>query len=82
MSLYFDRFYTITELVNVRRWKREAITKFLGRPDQTVPGIHKQPAQLFSVSRVLSAELLYPEYKRAWRKRKNAHLPRLVQWIG
>jgi hypothetical protein len=57
------RFLTVSELVRVRRWKREAIVRLLGKPDRIVPGAHKQPAHLYVEYRVLLAEQQYKPFR-------------------
>ncbi len=63
-------YFTISELVGRRRWKREAISTLLGRPDKIVPGAHKQPAHLYSATRVLLAEEQYRPFRTARRGRQ------------
>jgi len=58
-----DKFFTVGELVSVRRWKRSEITRLLGRPDRIVPGVHKRPAHLYGVGRVIAAEMLYKPFR-------------------
>jgi len=60
-------YFTISDLVGTRRWKREAITALLGRPDKVVPGAHKQPAHLYCAARVVLAEEQYRPFRAARR---------------
>jgi hypothetical protein len=77
-----EKYFTLTELVHFRRWKRSAVTAFLGRPDRVVPVIHKQPAQLFAASRLMCAELLHLSFRKQRRGQWKAGTVIAHKWIG
>jgi hypothetical protein len=58
-----NRFFTITELVTIRRWKRELIPQLLGKPDWVIHGAHKNPAQMYASVRVISAEETFSPFR-------------------